>query len=334
VLGHSLRELKQPRDPNVIVGYDLADDAGVYTIDDTRGLVQTLDFFTPVVDDAYDFGQIAAANSLSDVYAMGGKPITAMGIFCFPQKDLPPEVAGDILRGAVDKVVEAGASMIGGHTVDDPELKYGLSVSGFVDLDKITSNDHATPGEALILTKPIGTGILNTFVKQEKHKKIGWTDKRVPDVEKQVTQVMARLNRDGCDVMIEMGVRCATDVTGFGLLGHAWHIARGSKVGLEFDLKAIPLIDPVMEFADAGKHLTKGDKTNREYIAAFVDAPGVSEGWLRVVYDPQTSGGLLFTVPAERAEEAVAKCKAAGTLCAAIVGRVTAEHPGVIKLIA
>jgi selenide,water dikinase len=248
---------------------------------DGRCLIQTLDFFTPIVDDPYDFGAIAAANSLSDVYAMGGQPLTAMNILCWDDS-LPEHILVEILRGGADKVAESGAMLVGGHSVTAPELKFGLSVTGEVDGDAFWTNAGARVGDELVLTKPLGTGVLTTAAKR---------DRCPEDALKTATETMARLNRNDFT-----GVHACTDVTGFGLAGHAWEIARASGVRLEFSAQALPLLPEALRLAGEG-HLTRGDKSNRRLVGEALRMDGVHPDLQRLIVDPQTSGGLLVSAP-------------------------------------
>ena len=265
-------------------------------LDDGRCLIQTLDFFTPIVDDAYTFGAIAATNSLSDVYAMGGVPLTAMNILCWPHHDLPPDVLADLLRGGADKVAEAGALLVGGHSVTDNELKFGLSVTGEVREEGLWSNAGAQPGDVLVLTKPIGTGVLSTAIKREAC---------APTHEEISVRWMLTLNRAARDAGAAGVVHACTDVTGNGLVGHAWEIARASGVQLLIDAAAVPLLPGAIQAAEAG-HLTRGDRSNRGYVGDALSWGAVPAALQSVLVDPQTSGGLLFSLPAADAERLVA----------------------------
>lgn len=305
----------------MIVGFDLADDAGVVRLPNGQGLIQTLDFFTPVVDDARMFGAIAAANALSDVYAMGGVPLSAMNIVCFPQGDLPEWVLTEVLAGGAEKIAEAGAMLVGGHSVKDKELKYGLSVSGLVDLDAIWSNDGAQIGDVLFLTKPIGTGVLSTAFKRS----VLTEADLAPAV-----RSMAALNKDAADAGREVGIHTATDVTGNGLVGHAMELARGSNVAIELNWSQIPLL-PHARDAALAKHVPGGTHANGRYVGAgFSIEAGVPEEAWALGLDPQTSGGLLISVAAEKVEAMVDALLKRG-LPANPVGRVLAG-PASVKL--
>ena len=266
------------------------DDAGVFQYGRGEALVQTVDFFTPIVDDPYDYGQIAAANSLSDVYAMGGRPLTAMALLCFPDATLPPEVMREILRGGQDKMAEAEVSIIGGHTVRDAELKFGYSVTGVAQRRRLLTNAGARVGDRLLLTKPLGTGILATALKHGNLDAV---------LTRKVTRQMATLNRRAAEAAVEFGARAATDVTGFGLLGHASQMAEASGVSFELRPARSWFLPRVLELAAKGE-LAGGLHKNREFFASRVDESDVPEPMRLALYDPQTSGGLLLAVPARR----------------------------------
>lgn len=271
----------------MLVGFNKADDAGVFRISETQALVQTLDFFTPIVDDPYWFGKIAAANSLSDVYAMGGKPLTAMSIVCFPSH-YPPEILRDILRGGDEVVREAGAVIVGGHSVKDDELKYGLSVTGMVDPARLCTNAGAKPGDTLYLTKPLGTGIISTAIKRG-----AASEEQIQSVMSQ----MAALNRQAAEIALECGVTGMTDITGYGFLGHAYEMAKASDVTFEIDSAAIQIIPGALELAAQG-YLTGGAKDNVKYVGDTLEIRGkIDENLIHLLWDPQTSGGLLVAVP-------------------------------------
>jgi selenide,water dikinase len=276
-------------DPRLIVGRETMDDAGVFVLSDTLALVQTVDFFAPIVDDPYLFGQIAAANALSDVYAMGGEPLTAMNIVGFPSGKLPLEVLREILRGGQDKVHEAGALIVGGHTIIDEELKYGLSVTGRAHPRKLLTNAHAEVGDQLVLTKPIGTALLATVAKKGD----------LPDA--QLTALhdsMRALNRQASEAALAVGARCATDITGFGLLGHASHIARASGVTVRLTVAAVPTLPGAREAAERGVR-TGGAERNAAYLESLVEWGRASDSDRALLIDPQTSGGLLVALKPE-----------------------------------
>ena len=295
----------------LIVGLETSDDAAVYKVSDDKAIILTLDFFTPVVDDPYTFGKIAAANSLSDIYAMGGEPTVAMNIVCFPQcEDMA--ILREILRGGSDKVTESGAILVGGHTVDDMEPKYGLSVTGEVHPDRVRANSHVEVGDVLILTKPIGTGILNTAIKGE------LADEQ--DYEEAVL-VMEYLNKYPADALKKIDVNGVTDVTGFGLLGHVLEMAKGSGCSIEIDGESVPMLRNAREYANMGI-IPAGMYKNLDYISPDVSVcEGVKQDILDVLYDPQTSGGLLISVPQQRASELIEELRNCKALCYDIIGR-------------
>lgn len=276
-----------------MVGFDKADDSGVFRISPTQALVQTIDFFTPIVDDPYWFGRIAAANALSDVFAMGGAPLTALSVVCFPEATLPMWVLRDILRGGDEVVRAAGAVIVGGHSVKDNELKYGLSVTGMVNPEVLITNAGASDGDVLYLTKALGTGIVSTALKR---------DACPPEVTQRLMEQMAQLNKDSAEVALACGVRGMTDITGFGLLGHAAELARASNVTLEIDSAAAPIIPEALDFAAQGL-LTGGAKDNVWYLANDLEIDGdIDANLMHILWDPQTSGGLLISVPHEQEE--------------------------------
>lgn len=302
-----LKNIPLQTDPRLLVGRESFDDAGVFLIAPDLALVQTVDFFAPIVDDPYTFGQIAAANALSDVYAMGGQPLTALSIVAFPTADLPLSVLTDILRGGQDKVHEAGAHIVGGHSVVDTELKYGLSITGRAHPNFLLTNKNAVPGDVLILTKPLGTGVLTTAAK----KGLIGSDALTPAIES-----MLKLNGNASRAALAVTSKCATDITGFGLLGHALHIARASNVTVQLDSAAVPLLPGALEAARAGAH-TDGGKRNRAFVEEFLSWDGVQEEMKLLLVDPQTSGGLLVAVSADRADKFVSKVEGA-----TIIGKV------------
>ncbi len=312
-LSAALAPLPRVSDPRLLVGRETFDDAGVFRVSDDLALVQTVDFFAPIVDDPYRFGRVAAANALSDVYAMGGEPLTAMNIVGFPEKALPLSVLTAILRGGQDAVHEAGARIVGGHTVTDEELKYGLSVTGRVHPDRILSNANARPGDVLVLTKPIGTGILATAGKR------GALTAAQDDA---LYASMAALNATASAAAVALGARCATDITGFGLLGHARHIAVASGVRLHFDHAAVPLLPGARELLAAG-HATGGAKRNAEWVADTVDWNDAGDDVRSLLTDPQTSGGLLVALAASQVTEFQRRVPGA-----AVIGRVEAHTAG------
>jgi selenide,water dikinase len=284
---------KQPLDPNVLVGYDTADDAGVYRLSNDVALVQTLDFFTPVADDPEVYGRVAAVNSLNDVYAMGGKPLTALAIVCYPQKE-DMNVLGQILKGGQLAMNEAGVTILGGHSVDDAEIKFGYAVTGIVHPEKVITNAGAKPGDALVLSKPIGTGAISTGIKNDVAKQDS-----IDAAMKAMTTTAAVPSL----AMQEAGANACTDVTGFGLLGHAYEMAKASNVCLIIDSSKVPLFPHVLELISQGM-LTRGDKNNRAYVGDTIRfAPGVSREMQSALFDPQTAGGLLISIEKAKAEK-------------------------------
>lgn len=290
-LARLLEGIRVHEDPNLLVGFDRSDDASVYKLSQDLALVQTVDFFPPIADDPYLFGQIAAANALSDVYAMGGEPKLCLNIMAVP-KDMPSEAVHALLRGGYDKVYEAGALITGGHSILDDEPKYGLAVTGFVHPDRMLTNSGAKPGDALLFTKPIGIGVLTTAAK---------ADLAPPQAMERAHKLMTTLNKAARDVMVQYRVHACTDVTGFGLLGHGLEMAQGSGVELEIDVGAVDFIPEAAELARMGI-LPEGMYRNRSFAGDSVD-PGTAELWQQdLLYDPQTSGGLLMAVDPEDAE--------------------------------
>jgi selenide,water dikinase len=303
-------------DPRLLVGIEWSDDAGVVRLDAERALVQTVDFFPPMVDDPWTFGFIAAVNALSDVWAMGGEPLTAMNVVGFPAGSMGEEVLRAVLAGGADAVRQAGALLVGGHSVKDAELKYGLSVTGIVHPDRIWRNGGARPGDALVLTKALGTGVLTTARKRD----------HIDDaVLAPAVASMCTLNRAARDVGMGFDVHAATDVTGFGLAGHAFGMARASRCRLQFDADALPLLPGAMAAAERGD-LPGGTATNRAHLDPVVDVADVSAALASLVFDPQTSGGLLFAVP--DGPSLIHALRAAG-VPASIVGRAASGTPGV-----
>ena len=284
-----LGKLARQHDPNVLVGFDHADDAGVYQIAPDQALVQTVDFFTPIVDDPYTFGEIAATNSLSDVYAMGGKPLTALALVCFPEKaDL--EILGQILAGGLSKMIEAGCTVIGGHSIRDEETKFGYSVTGLVHPKKVLANAGAKPGDALLLTKALGTGVISTAIKKGKAKP-SWVEAAV--------RSMTTLNKRAAEVITndDFVVNAMTDVTGFGLIGHAREMALASEVSIRISAGRVPLLEGALECVRAG-HVPGGLKNNRDFAECLVEYDaGVPEDVRALLFDPQTAGGLLIATP-------------------------------------
>jgi selenide, water dikinase len=315
-----LDSLDSPSDPNLLVGFDQSDDAGVYRLDDDRALVQTVDFFTPMVDDAFTFGQIAAANALSDVYAMGGTPMTALSIVCFPQ-DADLELLGQIMRGGMSKLAEASCTVVGGHSVRDAEIKFGYAVTGMIDPRRVLINGAARPGDSLLLTKPLGTGVITTALKQGKAKS-GWVEA--------ATQSMITLNRKAAAVITQHdGVHAMTDVTGFGLMGHGREMAMASGVTLEITTAQVPRLEGAIEAIALGA-VPAGLLAHREFAQCVVRENGNLDEYERLLmYDPQTSGGLLVSVSTETAQTLLQALSGAG-LPARIIGAVTAGKPGIV----
>ncbi|AJD92793.1 segregation protein B [Jeotgalibacillus malaysiensis] len=322
-LSQVLKNLPQAEaNPNLLVGLDTSDDAGVYKINEETALVQTLDFFTPIVDDPYDFGQIAAANAISDVYAMGGTPLTALNIVAFPISTLDKSILTDILRGAGDKLKEAGVTLVGGHSIDDQEPKFGLAVTGTVHPDKVRANAGAKPGDKLILTKPIGVGISTTALKNG----------LLNDEEtKNVTKVMATLNKKAAETMADFDVHAATDVTGFGLLGHASEMAEGSHTGIRIYSDQVPVLPRVRELAEGGT-IPGGTKNNYAHLDGKVIFPEEMDQIDRyILCDAVTSGGLLISVSDQDADELLKKLRSE-QVDAHIIGEVTDDHAGKINV--
>lgn len=297
----------------MIVGLEKADDAGVYKVSDDLALIQTVDFFTPIVDDPYGFGQIAAANALSDVYAMGGVPKTAMNLVAFPLKDMDMSVLRQIIRGGMDKIKEAGVVLVGGHSVEDKELKYGLSVTGFIHPDRVLTKKNLQVGDCLILTKPLGTGIINTAIKG------GLASKEITDT---VTRLMATLNRDAAEIMVDYAVHACTDITGFGFLGHIAEMVVDSGTGIRIQTDSVPILPQTLNYAGMGL-VPAGAYKNREFFERHVDiAPRVDALLQDILFDPQTSGGLLICVEGDSAHDLLQALKKKGIHDAAIVGHV------------
>ena len=286
---------KLPRQPseNVIVGFDTADDAGVFRLSDDTALVQTVDFFTPVADDPFVYGQVAAINSLNDVYAMGGRPLSALSIVCYPQKG-DFEILGQILAGGQTTMNFEGVVVLGGHSVDDPEMKFGYAVTGVIDPSRVITNGGARPGDVLVLTKPIGTGAINTAIKN------GIASK---ETEAAAIRAMTTSAAAASKEMVRLGASSCTDITGFGLLGHAYEMAKASGVTLTIDSTRVPLLPDVVELISQGM-LTRGDKNNRTYVGNTVAmSDNVSKEMQSALYDPQTAGGLLIALPKENVDE-------------------------------
>ncbi|MDY7079052.1 MAG: selenide, water dikinase SelD [Chloroflexota bacterium] len=318
-----LAALPLPDDPAVLVGTETADDAAVYLLNDEIAIVQTVDFFTPIVDDPYWFGAISAANSLSDIYAMGARPLFGLNVVGFPSNRLPMHVLQQILQGALDKAAEAGVSIIGGHTVDDTEPKFGLAVTGVVHPGRVLRNSTARPGDALVLTKPLGVGIISTGVKR------GLADEPVA---REAAELMAMLNRAAAEAMVEVGANACTDVTGFGLLGHLREMAAGSGVDVTLSASATPILDAARTFAGADI-VPGGTLNNLAYVEPHVTfAPSVPRATQLILADAQTSGGLLISLPADRADDLLVALQVRGVRDAACVGQVTGYGTGHITV--
>jgi len=313
---------KQPADPNLIVGFETADDAGVYRLRDDLALVQTVDFFTPIVDDPYDYGRIAALNSISDVWAMAGTPITAMAITCFPKKGVDPAILGEIMRGGLETLIAQGVTLLGGHSVDNEQIMFGYAVTGVIDPHKVATNSGARPGDAIILTKPLGTGVISTGIK-----KAAASEAIVAGS----VETMLTPGKHAAEAMREFEVKGATDVTGFALLGHAWEMACASKVTIEINAGAVPLLHGALELAAAGM-LTSGDKTNRQYLGDDIEvSEAVDQNLLRLFFDPQTAGGMLISIPESAAAALLARLRE-NYPTARIIGRVHPRGPRSITI--
>lgn len=319
-----MRRLPRPTDPNLLVGYETSDDAGVYLIADGLALVQTVDFFTPIVDDPYLYGQIAAANSLSDVYAMGGRPVSALSIVGFPPNG-DPAIMEQILLGGLAKMQEARCTVVGGHSIRDDDIKFGYAVTGAIDPRRVWRNVGAQPGDVLLLTKPIGTGVIATALKKERASK---------ESLEAATASMARLNKDAAEALAELAadsIHAVTDVTGFGLLGHAREMAAGSGVSLEMEHAAVDYLAGALQAASEG-NIAGGLVNNREWLAGCVEfAADVSDEHRALLFDPQTSGGLLVALAAESAEAAV-RALAARNVAAQRIGQVVAKRSPLIQV--
>ena len=290
----------QPSNENVLVGFDKADDAGVYRLREDLAIVQTVDFFTPIVDDPFVYGQIAALNSINDVWAMAGTPLTALAITCFPKQGVDPAILGQIMRGGLETLNKYGVTLIGGHSVDSQQIMFGYAVTGVIEPARIATNAGARAGDVIILTKPIGTGVISTGIKFEKTS---------PEIAASSVATMLTPGRYAAEAMREFDIKGATDVTGFALLGHAWEMAKASAITIEIDAGKVPLLDGALALA-AGGMLTSGDKTNREYIGADIEiAAAADENLIKLLYDPQTAGGMLISVPADRRDDLLTRLR-------------------------
>jgi selenide,water dikinase len=303
---------RQPDDPNLLVGFDKADDAGVYRLRDDLALVQTLDFFTPIVDDPFDYGRIAALNSINDVWAMGGTPVTAMAITCFPKKGVDFSILQEIMRGGLSVLTENKVALVGGHSVDNEQIMFGYSVTGLIDPNHVATNSGARPGDVIILTKPIGTGVISTGIKRAQAS---------PEVVAESVSTMMTPGKFAAEAIQKFDVKGATDVTGFALLGHAWEMACASEVTIEIDSARVPIINGALELATAGL-MTGADQTNREYVGEDVEIDShIDSNLVKLFFDPQTAGGLLLAIPAEKADDLLSALRS-DYLRAEIIGRV------------
>jgi len=321
-LDQALSALPCVVDPNLIVG--MSDDAGVYRLRDDLALIQTVDFFTPIVDDPFIFGQVAVANALSDVYAMGGRPLLAMNIICFPINKMDISILQEILLGGMEKIQEAGVLLVGGHSIEDNEIKYGLSVTGIVHPEKVWTKKGLKEGDRLILTKPLGTGIINTAVKGE------MADK---ELEAKSIKAMVTLNKRAAEIMAEAEVHACTDITGFGLLGHLCEMVEENEIGMVVYSSSIPFFPEVKGLVEMGL-VPAGLHRNREFRLSMLEiSPNVPDWLIDIFFDPQTSGGLLFSLPSGQAEEFLRRLHLGGVEEAAIIGEVTEEPEGRIKIV-
>jgi selenide,water dikinase len=312
-----------PTDENVLVGLDRADDAGVYKLSDDVALIQTVDFFTPIVDDPYWFGQIAAANALSDVYAMGGEPKTAMNLVAFPVNEMDLAILRQIIQGGIDKLAEAGVVLMGGHSIEDREIKYGLSVTGTIHPSRVLTKKSLRAGDRLVLTKPLGTGIINTAIKAKMAS---------PELEERVTRFMAALNRDAAAVMSKFDVSACTDITGFGLIGHLAEMVCGSSLSAALVSQRLPILPEALEFAAMGL-IPAGAYRNRDFRESMTRfSETVPRTVQNVLVDPQTSGGLLISVGPEEAGELVSALKDAGIEEAADIGEIVPDPGEIIRV--
>lgn len=313
-----VHKVSASRHPDLVVGLQDADDAGVIRLAAGKALVQSVDFFTPIVDEAYDWGRIAAANALSDVYAMGGTPFTALQLVAWPRDDLPLELLGEVIDGGTDVLAEAACTLLGGHSIDDPEPKYGFAITGLIDPERVVTNAAARPGDRLVLTKPIGTGVIATAIK---------ADRAPAEVRDRAVEVMVALNSGAAQAMVAAGVEAATDVSGFGLLGHLGEMVRAAGVAARVEAAAVPIIEGAAELAAAGIY-AGGSERNLVAAERFVDFENVPDATRRLLADAQTSGGLLMAVPPSRLEELLAGLEAIATPAAALVGELLPGPPG------
>ena len=317
-----LGKLARQNDANVLVGFDKADDAGVYRLTPELALVQTVDFFTPIVDDPYTFGQIAATNALSDIYAMGGRPLSALALVCFPE-NADTDILERILAGGLSKMIEAGCTVIGGHSIRDPEIKFGYAVTGTIHPARVLTNGGAKPGDTLVLSKPLGTGVVSTAIKR---------GKAAPRWIEAATRSMTTLNRSAAEIALAHMVQGMTDVTGFGLIGHARELALASNVALTIRAAEVPLLEGAVECVCAGM-IPGGLKANREFAECVVEyAASVPEELRTMLFDPQTAGGLLIAVSAAEAEQLVGEMRGSG-LEARCIGEVSAARKPLISVV-
>jgi len=290
----------QPHNPNLLIGYENADDAAVYLLGDDLALVQTVDFFTPIVDDPFVYGRIAALNSINDVWAMAGTPVTALAITCFPKKGVEISILGEMMRGGQSILTENGVALAGGHSVENEQIMFGYAVTGVIHPDQVASNAGARPGDALILTKPIGTGVISTGIK------FGKAD---PEVVANSVATMLTAGGRAAELMREFGVRGATDITGYGLLGHSWELAKASKVTLRIEAAHVPMLPGALDLVRQ-KMLTRGDRTNREYVGEnLLVEVDIEKEIMSLLFDPQTAGGMLIAIPEAKSETMLAKLR-------------------------
>lgn len=323
-LDQALCGMTIPDNPRVLAGIRGSEDAGVYLLDDRTALIQTVDFFTPIVDDPRIFGKVAAANALSDVYAMGGRPVTAMNVVCFPVKKLGLELLREILAGGLETLTEAGVALVGGHSVDDAEPKYGLSVAGLVHPDQLMRNSSLQPGDRLILTKAVGTGLIATALK---------ASMASPQALEAMVLSMCTLNRRAAEVAVRFGVKSCTDVTGFGLVGHLVEMARASSCRVRLDSATVPLLEGALDAASTGL-VPGGAHSNRKFFSTWVSLQGtLSPEMIDVMFDPQTSGGLILGIPAARSKELRDALEQEGVEIVAEIGEVLEAHPqGLVEI--
>lgn len=308
--------MPKPDDPNLLVGYETADDAAVYRLTSDIAMINTVDFITPPVDDPYWFGLIAAANAISDVYSMGGRPLTAMNLVMFPSKQLDMGVLREILRGGGDKVIEAGAILVGGHTVDDEEPKYGLSVSGVVHPQRVITNAGSQPGDALVLTKPLGTGVLFNAVRDEKL--------ALSEIERETLPLVAALNGPAMETALEFDLHACTDITGFGIAGHGLEVALGCDATIALCFDALPVFPAALEMYERGV-TTRSNAANRRLVEGRIELQrSLTDAETELLYDPQTSGGLLLSVPDAQADALISRLNAKGVETAVRIGEITA----------